>query len=326
MVAAAIILLIIVLLFFAAAVIFFNTAAARNVSGLASMVITAAMPAADTKPEAISDGYAFWEEADKTPVEITSIDGLTLRGEYCRCENPKRNIICVHGYRADGISNFAAVLPDFMAMDSNILLIDQRACGKSDGKYICFGMKERIDLLLWAKWLNDNGGSDLPLYFDGVSLGGTTVLMASDLNLPPNIAGIIADCGYTSPFEILKYIIKTYMPFPTYPVLWLIDLINRIVTGYWLTEVDTRQCVKNAKVPILFVHGAKDRFVPLYMGMENYDACASEKKIFVSENAEHGMSYIESTKECKELLTEFFEKNDGSAFFQPALQEDINDF
>ena len=115
------------------------------------------------------------------------------------------------------------------------------------------------------------------------------------------------------------------MPFPTYPVLWLIDLINRIVTGYWLTEVDTRQCVKNAKVPILFVHGAKDRFVPLYMGMENYDACASEKKIFVSENAEHGMSYIENTKECKELLTEFFEKNDGSCVFQPALQEDIND-
>ena len=319
------IIAVIAALFLIAAIILFKICSQRTVSGVAGRVINAAMPEELQRIFGVTAGYEFWKAAQKEAVEIQSFDGITLRGEYCACPNPKRTIICVHGYRSTGINNFAFAIPDFIAMDCNILLIDQRACGKSGGRYICFGMKERYDVLSWVKWLNESHGAQLPVYLDGVSLGGATVLMASSLALPGNVAGIIADCGYTSPSEILKYIIKTYIPLPVFPTLPLISLITKLVTGNYLTDADTRECVKKTNIPIAFVHGAKDRFVPVYMGQENFEACRSEKVMYISENAEHGMSFIEDRKECLKLLADFFAAHDGMKSGRADTQVTDND-
>ena len=310
MLIAAIIIAVIVILALLLAYELFKICCAKETSPIAKMVVKVAMPENAGLAEASKRGYEFWNNAKLEDAYITSRDGLKLHGYYYRHENAKRAIILVHGYRGTGVSNFSAVFPFYAKDNCDMLVIDQRCAGESDGKYITFGITERYDAADWAKWLSQRR-PDIPIYFDGISMGAATVLGASDLELPKNMAGIIADSGFTTPREILKHVIKTYIPLPVFPTLNLIALMFRIFTGHSIDELDCRECVRNTTIPISFAHGKKDRFVPYTMCEENYAACASDKMVFYSENAEHGMSFIENQDELLAELMKFFAKNDN---------------
>lgn len=260
------------------------------------------------KYRSIFDEGATWFYSMKPEtVTIESEDGLTLTGYYLPCENAKRTMVLVHGYHGSGVNDFGYISRFYYKMRSNILIIDQRAHGKSEGKYIGFGVKERYDCLRWIQYLNETYGDSLPIFLDGVSMGGATVLMTCDLNLPKNVAGIVADCGFTSPWEICRHVLRTVYHLPSFPILYFADWICRRKAHYSLKKVTTIETVKKSKVPILFVHGDTDNFVPTEMSRRNFAACDSEKQLEIVKGAGHGLSYFTDMKYCEEKIRQFLE-------------------
>ena len=310
MLVAAIIIAVIIILILAIAYIMFNICCARTPTPLIKFIIKNAMSEELDLGEDSHRGTEIWKNSELEEVCLESHDGIKLYGYYRKHPNAKRAVVLVHGYRMSALPTFSAVLPYYIEDNCDILLIDHRTSGKSTGKYITFGINERRDIELWANWMCEKR-PDIPVYLDGISMGATTVLAASEFSFPKNLAGIIADSGYTSPKEIVRHVISTYIPGPSAPMLSLITMMFRIVTGLPMGSVDCRKSVAKSKYPIFFIHGKMDRFVPYTMCEENFAACTSEKSVFYSETAEHGMSFMADKELLLLHIREFFAKNDN---------------
>ena len=231
-------------------------------------------------------------ETEHKCYSIKSHDGLTLRAKYYEC-NPGGVVeILFNGYRSDAERDMSAAVERCFALGRNALIVNQRACGDSDGHVITFGAKERLDAIAWAKFAAAEFGESTPLILAGVSMGAATVLLASALELPKNVACILADCPYSSAKEIIKKVVKEDVHLPPRLVYPFICLGARIFGGFKLKDADVIKAVKKSNTPIIFIHGDNDSFVPSNMSTELYDACASEKKklVFVK-GAGHGLAY-----------------------------------
>ena len=170
-------------------------------------------------------------------------------------------------------------------------------------------MKERFDCQSWARYAARRWG-DRPLFLMGISMGAATVLMASGLELPPNTRGIVADCGFTTPWDIMAHVARRDYKLPR-ALLWvllsLLDLLARVAAGFSLKGADTRQALAHTQLPVLFLHGEKDDFVPVSMTEENYYACASPKALRLVPGAEHAQSFGVDTPGCEEAIQRFLE-------------------
>ena len=256
----------------------------------------------------------YFEEGEKwvserKPCEwtIQSEDGLTLYGYFLKAQQAKRTVICVHGYRGNGIRDFGTIAKFYYENQSNVVIIDQRAHGKSEGRYLCYGIKERYDVLGWIHKVNEEVEEELPIYLDGVSMGAATVLYTTGLSLPANVVGVIADCGYTSPGAMFRHMLKTKIAIPKFPIYYLANVMCKRRAGFWFDEIKTTDALKDNTRPILFVHGKLDEFVPTSMSYENYEASQSKKKIAIVEGAGHAQSYYVDMKACQKELMEFFD-------------------
>lgn len=226
-------------------------------------------------------------------VEVTSHDGERLVGHWYRCENPQRIIVAVHGWRSSWAKDFSTIADFWHENNCNVLYVEQRGQGGSGGEYMGFGLIERYDCLDWINWVNENGGAELPIYLAGISMGASTVLMTAGLELPANVRGILADCGFTSPHAIWKHVMQHNLRIPYNGITGIIanDMCKRkIQVGS--KDYSCTDALQKATVPVLFVHGTDDHFVPVEMTYENYKACAAPKRLLIVPGAEHGMSYV----------------------------------
>ncbi|MFR1518274.1 MAG: alpha/beta hydrolase [Clostridia bacterium] len=236
---------------------------------------------------------------------VSSYDGLQLTGHFLPAfpadpgQAPACIVLCMHGYRSDSFKEYG-IYANFYhtSLHADLMLPDQRAHGESEGKYICYGVKERFDVLRWLDYINrlskERYGKLLPIYLHGISMGCATVLMAYGLGYPDNVRGIIADCGYTSPDAIFRHILKHSFHLPRFPVLNISNLISRICAGFGFQEASTLDAMAKAapdSIPILFLHGDSDRFVPTEMSVQNYEACTGKKKLLIVKGAAHAVSY-----------------------------------
>lgn len=239
-------------------------------------------------------------------VSITSHDGLKLSGRYYHVQDGAPLDLCFHGYRSGPMTDFSGGSELSFRMGHNLLLVDQRAHGKSGGRTISFGIQERQDLLKWVDYAVNRFGSDLKILLYGVSMGGATVLMASELDLPGNVKGIVADCPYSSPIEIILHVGKS-MPIPDWLIRPFAILGAKIFGGFDLTETDAREAVKHTTVPILIIHGESDSFVPQEMSdiVQNNPVMVQR---FTVPGAEHGISYLVDTQGYRKIVTEFIRK------------------
>lgn len=246
---------------------------------------------------------------DLQNVSITSNDGLKLSATLLKNKKPTKNVvICFHGYTADGLSNYGAMSKFLYEQGFNLLIVDQRTHGKSEGKYIGFGVLDRNDAAKWVEYAVKTFGTDCKIFLHGTSMGGATVLMASGLDLPKNVKGIIADCGFTSAFDVFSHILKRDYHLPKFPLMNMTEVLTKKFAGYGYNDVNTLDEVKKTKIPILFIHGDKDDFVPTYMSEENYEACNSDKELLIVKNADHAESYYSGTEEYEKVVSEFFIK------------------
>lgn len=241
-------------------------------------------------------------------VYIISHDGLQLHGLWVPASNAKGTVILAHGYRSTYLLDFSAALPYFFDLGMNLLIPDQRAHGKSQGKYITFGVKESTDMTGWIQWHNKNVGNH-PILLFGISMGASTMLYMADNDLPANVCGIIADCGFTSPKEIVAEVFHKVVHLPAVPALWVADFLARIFAGFSLYQKDTRTILKNSKLPVLLIHGTGDDFVPSSMSQAGFDACVEPKKLLLVDGAKHGVSFLKDPERysnaVKQFITEY---------------------
>lgn len=253
----------------------------------------------------------FMLEQPHEDVYIESFDYLRLHGVYFPAINNtyegKRVVICLHGYTSRSLQDFTGLTDYYFRHGYAMLQVDARAHGESEGKYIGFGCLDRKDLLKWIDWVIDKCGQDTEIILHGISMGASTALMASGLMLPKQVKGIVSDCAFTSPKEVFSHVLKTMYHLPTFPVIPGADVVNRIFAGYGMDECNAKREVEKATVPILFIHGDKDTFVPTRMCKEIYECCASPKKLLIVEGAAHGESYYKDTEAYEAALDDFLD-------------------
>lgn len=225
------------------------------------------------------------------PVTIESFDGLKLFGRYYHLKDGAPLEILMHGYRSHAYRDCSGGHALARKMGFNTLVIDQRAHGESEGRTITFGVKERLDCLSWVRYCNARFGKDTPMILSGLSMGAATVLMASGLDLPDNVACIMADSPYSAPSAIIEKVCADRR----YPVALcrpFLHLGARLYGGFRLNACTAKDSVTRAKVPILLIHGEADRLVPCSMSSEIAGMCASQVTVETFPDAGHGLCYI----------------------------------
>ena len=236
-------------------------------------------------------------------VTVTSNDGLTLSGRYYHVADGAPLDICFHGYHSSAMTDFIGGSDISLKLGHNLLLIDQRAHGRSQGRTITFGIKERKDLLQWVHYAVDRFGEEVQIVLYGISMGGATVLMASGLDLPKNVKGIVADCPFASPMEIIAHVGKSN-PIPNWLIRPFVKLGARVYGGFEVEETDAAQALEKAKIPVLILHGEADTFVPGEMSdlvSINPDLISR----YTFPGAGHGTSYLVNPMRYTEIVTQF---------------------
>ena len=243
------------------------------------------------------------------PVTILSQDGLRLYGRYYHVRDGAPLQIQMHGYRGDALRDFCGGHKLAREAGLNTLVVDQRAHGKSGGQTICFGVKERYDCLAWAEYAAGRWPG-VPISLAGISMGAATVLMASDLPLPEEVKGVIADCGYSSPRAIIK---KVCWDLPRYMRLMypFLSLSAELFGRFDPDSGSALGAVANTTLPILLIHGEADGFVPCDMSRELAAGCASPVQLEIFPGAGHGGSYLADPQRYGRIVRDFLERCGG---------------
>lgn len=237
---------------------------------------------------------AWIKEARQMPhddVCITSFDGLTLCGQYFEGAPDAPIELMFPGYRGIAERDLCGGVQRAFALGHNVLIVNQRGNDKSEGRVITFGVREHRDCLSWIDYILDRFGEDVKIILAGVSMGAATVMMAGGTDLPKQVVGIVADCGYTSARDIIKKVIRQ-LKLPADLLYPLVRLGGLIYGGFDVEKASPIEAMKRCRVPVFFAHGDTDDYVPHEMGVRNHEACAAKKAFFSVHGAGHGLSYI----------------------------------
>lgn len=241
-------------------------------------------------------------------VTISARDGTPLVGHWRACPDAKRIVIALHGWRSTWDHSFGMVADFLYDNRCSVLYAEQRGQGSSGGEYMGLGLLERYDCQRWTLWAAER--SALPIYLVGVSMGATAALMASALPLAAQVRGIIADCGFTSPEDIGKHVLRSNLHLSYTLRAGAADALCRRKNQVGIRGYSAVDAMKKCDLPVLFVHGADDTFVPVTMTYENYKACAGPKELLIVPGADHGMCYYVDKDRYETAVKAFWEKYD----------------
>lgn len=241
-------------------------------------------------------------------VEITTFDGLTLRGRYYEHSPDAPIEIMMHGYGGNMERDLSGGVFRALNIDHSVLVFNHRGAGDSDGRTITFGIYESRDCRRWIDYVINNINKDAKIILSGISMGGATAMITSGFDdLPENVVGIVADCGYTSPKDIIKKVIKD-MKLPPNLLYPFVIIGAKIYGRFNIDELSPNEQVRKTKLPTIFVHGDSDNFIPKEMSKANFEACsASKKKLIYIKGADHGLAYPVAQDEYLKELREFFD-------------------
>lgn len=249
----------------------------------------------------------FDDENNRVFWHQTSFDGLELSAIYLPLEGADKTVIIAHGYMgsAETMGNYAKMYHD---LGYNVLVPDARGHGASQGDYIGFGWHERKDYLGWINKVLEKTGNNQSITLYGISMGAATVMMTSGEKLPKNVHSIVADCGYSSVNEELSYQLKEMFGLPSFPLIPITSMITKIRGNYFFGEANTVKQLEKNTIPIFFIHGDEDSFVPFSMLDEVYEATTAPKEKWVVQGAEHAKSYSKNPKLYQEKIADFLAK------------------
>lgn len=242
-------------------------------------------------------------------VELTARDGTRLVGHWYENPGARRAVVAMHGWRSSWDQDFGFIAPFLHEQGCSVLYAEQRGQNGSGGSHMTFGLLERYDCVDWASWVSTHAPG-LPVYLAGISMGATTVLMAAGLPLPEAVQGIVADCGFTSPHDIWQHVARSnlHLHYGLHQ-LW-VDRLCRRRLKMGARDASTVEAMTGCRVPVLFIHGSDDSFVPVSMTYENYLACTAPKQLLIVPGAGHGMSYLLEPERYRKAVQAFWEEYD----------------
>lgn len=247
-------------------------------------------------------------EAPYERVTVRSYDNLRLVGKLYEGEPGAPLILFFHGYRSTAERDASGGFQLCREKGWHILMVDERALGESEGKEITFGIRERFDCQTWAEYAAKRFGPETPIFIWGISMGASTVLMASELPMPESVKGIVADCGFDTPSAIIKETARR-RKMPAELSGWFVGLGARIFGGFRMDEASALDSVTRARLPILLIHGEEDEIVPFEMVYAIKESCASPVEILTVPGAAHGISWYVDMPTYQEALIRFMEEN-----------------
>lgn len=239
-------------------------------------------------------------------IELTSFDGLTLKGYYLKAKEPtNKTVVFAHGYlgHAKDMGLYGEYY--YEELGYNIFTPDLRGHGESEGDYYGFGWHDRLDLIDWVNVLIEREENNLEIVLHGLSMGAATVLMASGEPLPENVKAIIADSPYTSVYDLFAYQMERMFHLPDKPILPGTSVVTKLRANYSFKEASALNQVKKATVPILYIHGEADTFVPTEMTHQLYEATKSDWQLFTFEDASHGEAFVIHRDRYKQIIQSF---------------------
>ena len=251
-----------------------------------------------------------WNDAqEKEIIDLKNARGETLKGYLWLAEGDSKTFaVFAHGYRGSYRGDPANFVKYYLEKGYHFFAPDHTSAGDSEGNYVGFDFYESNDMLEWLDYLVERFGEDIKIILHGVSMGGATVCQMAS-RVPKQVKLIVADCPYTSAQDEFISVANSVGVKKTAPYIFkAMNAANKKLAGYDLLDTDVRESVKNAKVPMLFVHGGSDDFVPTRMGQELYELCGNEKDMFIVDVAKHADSIVWDNEGYLAKLDEFIDK------------------
>ncbi len=263
------------------------------------------------KPERNDEREQWFNSLTFTEVSVENADGEALTAYFLPSATPSdRYVFCAPGFKTTAKRQFRFITKFFHEQNINVFMIDHRASGQSEGRYISFGVKEYRDALQWLHFMREHFGTDIKIMLYGVSMGGATVNnMCGDASLPDNVKFAVSDCSFTSPWELFIYSLKK-AHWPVFPLLQGIDSYNKLLAGFSFRDCPTPlESVAHSHVPVLFVHGKRDNFVPVEMAQPLFDSCsAPDKELFIIDEASHCTCHLKRPEEYQQKIIDRINK------------------
>lgn len=255
----------------------------------------------------VKDGKERLIKRPHETVSVTTDDGFRLYGDFYINPTPTKNtVLCVHGYNSSGYGDFGLIANSILDNGYNCFLLNHRHHGQSEGEFIGFGVLDSKDLIKWIEKINERY-PDGKIILYGISMGAATVMQASNKKLTENVVGIVEDCGFTTCWDEFRFVLKKAAHLPSFPLLNMLNVFTKHILGFDCRESDSRKCIAETKLPVLFIHGDADVFVPPFMLDECFNACNSRKEKYTYSGAGHAQSYYKHKEEYEENLFRFID-------------------
>ncbi len=215
-------------------------------------------------------------------------------------------VIIIHGYTSEprGMGMYAQ---KYHELGYNVLMPSLNGHADSEAGAVTMGWKDRLDIVDWANFIAENYPNS-KIILHGESMGAATTMMTTGEELPDNVKVAVADCGYTSVWDIFSNKIKNNFKMPEFPTLYSANAVNRIYSGFDFKEASAVEQLKKSKTPTIFIHGDKDTFVPYEMLDRVYEACASEKEKITIPGSPHARNACVNPELYWNSIIEFLNK------------------
>lgn len=263
----------------------------------------------DEPLQTLGDKRQEWvDEIGASDVTVKSFDDLTLHAYLA--ENPghtdKFVIIC-HGYTGHA-REMGFYAEKFYDKGFSILLPAARSHDTSEGKFIDMGWYQRLDIKTWIDMINSKYGTP-KIVLMGVSMGASAVMMASsEKDIQKNVVCTIEDCGFSSIKEQFEHTLKNMMEIRPQPLMSIANFVTQFKTGIDINKDGyCTECLPHCHIPMLFIHGTADKFVPFWMLDKNYNAHPGPKQKYIVVGATHASSAWQGGQEYWDKVFDFVE-------------------
>lgn len=236
------------------------------------------------------------------------VDGIKHHAVYMKADAPDApTAVIVHGYHdlSQGMLHIGYLYQHDLGY--NILLPDLYGHGSSTGDHVNMGWLDRLDVLRWVQ-LTDSLSGHKPIVLHGISMGAATVMCLSGEQLPPSVKAIVEDCGYTSVWDEFSHQLEQTFDLDEFPVLYASSALCKMRYGWTFGEASPLEMVKRCRLPMLFIHGDSDTFVPTEMVYTLHRAKPQPKQLWIAPGSKHARAYTDHPEQYTKVVESFLTK------------------